>query len=843
MTAPRAIALVICVLIVRPCTGADPSPQRQRGETGPGNIPFYVGRNVCLECHQRARSHNPCSLKSIPEHDQSYSALIKPAAAHIAALCGVAQEPQQSRVCLGCHATAADVGRRWTADTFDVADGVQCEACHEAGSIHVRLALRGKGTKGRRDEGTKGARWYGRTKGWVREGILAPAVAPAVSAARAEARGSLGLAERVGCAACHAPRPSHREVLDEGYRIPLTDSFYKTPVNLAVSPEGDRLYAVCQHSDSLIVLDPVAGKVLYEISVGKQPHDVAVSPDGQRLYVTNRLADSLTVIDAARRKTIAEVPVGHEPHGVLTDTSGRQIYVLNTGDNSISVIDARKLTEVKRLVAGRGPWSLALHPDSGLVMVTSVRPNLGRFRDPPRSEVTIINSRDGVVVDRVVVAGANMMQGIAFVPGKDVALFTLMRTKNLVPMTRLAQGWVITNGLGIVWPDGRVDQVLLDEPNAYFPDPNDVAVSPDGRYALVSSGGSNRIAVVDVDKLLETIAQSSDDQRKHVLPNHLGMSSRFVVKRIEVGNNPRGIVFSPDGRFAYVANSLDDSVTVIDTGDYTVASKIGLGGPEEITEIRWGERLFHSANITFGQQFSCQSCHPDGHVNGLGFDIEADGIGFGPVDNRTLRGILDTLPFKWEGTNPTLQFQCGPRLAVFFTRLAPFNPAELEALVRYECTIERPSNPYRSPEGLTLSQRRGKAVFERTVDNRSQPIPPESRCITCHNTPYKTSRQRMAVGTTSWIDTPVEVEIADIYDAEEYGELGAYYFEDSGVPQKVLDVPHLINIYDSAPYLHNGSAATLEEIWTRHNLADRHGLARDLTRQQLNDLIAYLKGL
>ena len=66
-------------------------------------------------------------------------------------------------------------------------------------------------------------------------------------------------------------------------------------------------------------------------------------------------------------------------------------------------------------------------------------------------------------------------------------------------------------------------------------------------------------------------------------------------------------------------------------------------------------------------------------MDGLTYDIEADGIGMSPVDNRTLRGIYDTDPFKWEGTNPTLARQCGARLAVFFTRIAPFTPERARA--------------------------------------------------------------------------------------------------------------------------------------------------------------------
>ena len=180
---------------------------------------------------------------------------------------------------------------------------------------------------------------------------------------------------------------------------------------------------------------------------------------------------------------------------------------------------------------------------------------------------------------------------------------------------------------------------------------------------------------------------------------------------------------------------------------------------------------------------------------------------------------------------------------MFFTRLAPFTPEELTALVRYECTIERPPNPYRSADGLTPGQLRGKAIFERAVDNRGQPIPPMKRCDVCHSTVYKTSRQRTEVMTTMWFDFPVQVEIENIYDAENFGEGGMFYFADIGADQKVLDVPHLINIHNSAPYLHNGAAATLEEIWTRFNMVEGHGLAGDLTRRQFNDLIAYLKAL
>ncbi len=796
----RVVPIVVPILCVLTCKVFG---QVQRE----AEFPLFVGRDICVECHGPGHRAKPCGLRAVPEHDRAYSALAKPEALEIAALSGVIRAPKESRICLSCHAAAGDVGRLWTTGTFKPEHGVQCESCHKAGSLHVR-------SRRAFDSGV---------------GRVTFDVAPAH--------------EPETCAACHMAMPSHEEVLVCGFRRSPEDRLYKTPVNLTVSPSGNRLYVVCEQNNSIIVVDTRDHRVLREITVGLRPQNAAVSPDGKMLYVTNRMSDTLTVVDASSGRVLREVVVGNEPHGVVTNPEGTRLYVANTGQNSISVLETDEFKELKRLTAGMGPWSLALSPDGRTVYATSVRPNLGLFRDPPQSEISVMDVKRGVITGRPIADEANMLQGIAFVPERNAALFTFMRTKSLLPITRITQGWTITNGLGVVWSDGRVDQVLLDEPGAYFPDPWDVAVSPDGRHALVTSGGADEVAVVDVARLLETIAGATDRERLEVLPNHLGMSGRYVLKRIDVGSNPRGVVFSPDGRWAYVVNALDDSVSVIDTAEFTVCSVINLGGPSQISEIRLGSKLFHSADISYGRQFSCRSCHPDGHINGLPLDIEADGIGVHPVDNRTLRGILDTAPFKWEGTNPSLHRQCGARLAVFFTRLAPYDPDDLDALVRYMCTIEHPRNPYRNPEGLTLAQRRGKVVFEREHANDGTPLDIRQKCIPCHTGAYQTARFSTPIRNTMWFDEPLEEAIDDLFDARSFGELGMYYYVEVNAKPNMFDVPHLTNIYNSGPYLHNGGANTLEEVWTRFSVADDHGKTIDLTRQQFNDLIAYLKAL
>ncbi|MGW8180031.1 MAG: YVTN family beta-propeller repeat protein, partial [bacterium] len=556
---------------------------------------------------------------------------------------------------------------------------------------------------------------------------------------------------------------------------------YKTPLNLAISPSAEELFVACEASDSIIVVDVATRNRIAEIPVGGQPHDVTFSPDGTRAYVSNRLDDTVSVIDVEERVVSQTIQVGDEPHGVLTSYDGSLLYVLNTSEGSISVVDTISLSETKRLRASRNPWSLALSPDGSELLITNTLSRLVEFRTPSESELTVLNVKRAMIENRFVVPAANLLQGVAWHPSGEYGLFTLTRTKNLVPMTRLLQGWTITNGIGVVWKDGRVDQVLLDEPDISFPDPADVAIVPSGQYALVSSSGSDRIAVVDLEKLISILQKASEEERTEVLPNHLGKPTEFVIKHIETRNSPRGILVTPDGQTAFVANALDDSLTVIDMTRLQAVGRVDLGGPKSITKVRYGEQLFHSANITFHRQFSCHTCHPDGHIDGVTYDIEPDGVGISPVDNRTLRGILDTAPFKWEGTNPSLQRQCGPRLAVFFTRIQPFTPKELSALDNYIATIPRPPNRYR-PLGaeLTEAQRRGKNMFERTLTNDGREIPVEGRCTTCHPPPLFTDRSQRFVGTKMPFDR-----------------------------EGLFDVPHLNNIYDSSPYLHNGIADTL----------------------------------
>jgi YVTN family beta-propeller protein len=748
--------------------------------------PKYVGVEACAQCHDKPSMGYQFSRWRMTPHARACGILATPAAYTLAEKAGIAEEPQKSSACLKCHVTAFDLAPGSSVPSFSPVEGVGCERCHGAGSEYAPEAI--------------------------------------MLDKRAASAAGLKPVTKNTCLECHEKAHGKPFDVDKAWAMvshpsrvqaAAEEPVYKTPLRMAFRPDGKELFVTCEASGTVVVVDTLERRKVAEIPVGGQATDVVFGPDGRFAYVTSRLDDSVAVIDVAARKVTRTFPVGDEPHGIRTDRSGRLLYVLNTSADSISVVEAASGKEVKRLTASRSPWSIALSPDSSRMLVTNVLSRFVGFRQPALSEITVLDPDRMMVVDRFVVPQANYVQGIAWHPSGKYAFFTLSRTKNLVPMTRVVRGWTITNGLGIAWADGRVDQVLLDEPNLCFPDPTDVAFTPDGKMALVTSSGSDRVAVIDVPALIGILQSASSEEREHVLPNHLGKSTEFITRHIPTGNSPRGVAVAQDGKLAFVANGLDDSLTVIDMTRLEAAGKIDLGGPQEITKVRYGERLFHSARITFQREFSCHSCHPDGHVNGLTFDIEPDGIGISPVDNRTLRGILDTAPFKWEGTNPSLSHECGPRLAVFFTRIQPFTPDELSALVSYISHIPRPPNRYRPlGEELTPAQARGREIFFRTHKNSGEEIPAGNRCSTCHAAPMFTDRHVHNVGTQM-----------------QYDRTGLF------------ETPHLNNIYDSAPYLHDGIAPTLEEIWTRYNPYDTHGVTNDMTKDQLNDLMEFLKTL
>jgi len=629
-----------------------------------------------------------------------------------------------------------------------------------------------------------------------------------------------------------------------GQTVATPEPEYFSPMDLQLSSDGRKLYVVCQGDDTVREVEISVGpnavrrerpsspsteeslaaplvSVTRQVKVGHRPRGIALSPDGKTLYVSNEWSDTISEIDAATLTVRRTLQAGWGPSGLTTDRSGKTLYVANGIGNDISVFDLRRGVEVKRLATERYPDHVVLAKDGRFVYVSNILPHLAPYDQPPISELTAIDTGSRTVSMRITIPGVIELQQIAAAPAKlgGYLLVPFMRPKNLNPLIGVEQGWMLTHGMTIVQParllanDGSgVTEVLLDDIDYYYAGSYGAAFTPDGSVALVTSTEARVVSLIDTARLQRRLRQIPAAE----LANRLDSAQTFVVRRLPTGHDPRAIAVSPDGRYAYIANRLDDSLTVVDIPRRRIAANVDLGGPKIVTPLRHGERLFHDASYCFQGQFACATCHPEKHLDGLAWNLETPKLGRDRVANRTLRGIAETAPYKWNGRNPDLETQCGWRIAKFLFRSEGFTTPELKDLVAFLKSIPLPPNRHLAPDGqLTEIQERGRQVFFRTRANDGREIPVGNRCDTCHPAAtHYTSKTSADVGTASTHDT-------------------------SGL----FDIPQLDRVYQDAPYLHNGEALTLEEIWTVFNNNDTHGVTSDMSKDQLNDLIEYLKTL
>jgi YVTN family beta-propeller protein len=614
-------------------------------------------------------------------------------------------------------------------------------------------------------------------------------------------------------------RPAYAGTTPAAPQSTVDQQEYASPLEILLSPDGTRLYVLCQQSEEVRVLNSASYEAIGTIAVGRVPRGMALSRTGDRLFVTNSWDDTLSVIDTRALAVAATWNVGAEPSGVAEAPAGKYIFVANRISGDIAVLDARTGAEEKRLLAGRGASYLTLSPDGKRIYATHIYPNPSPLRSglenrtPPESEITIIDAERAEVVDHIPLHSIAGVFHLAFSDDGRLGAVAEYHPKNLVPLAHLEHGGAFAYTLTLFGADvGQPVEIPLDELERYASQPFGVAIAPDKSRLYVTAGGSECVVAIDVVRLLRFI-HTHPHQASGSFAQDLSASGNYVAARIPVGHNPRGLALSRDGRRLYVANRLDDTISVIDTGTLRVATTIPLAGPKAVSVERRGEQTFYSAHYSFQGQISCSSCHIDSTFDGLQWDLEPDGFGIDIVDNKMLEDIKDIAPYKWNGGNPNLPTECGPRTEKYFWRSENYDDRMLTDLVVYVRSLPARPNRWRLPgNALTPAQERGKAIFERPLDKFGRSIPETNRCAYCHSGPKGTNQKSFDVGTRKPTDN-------------------------SGL----LKTPQLTNIALTAPYLHDGSARTLEEIWTIYNPEDKHGRSNDLTKDELNDLIEYLR--
>ncbi|MBN2174858.1 MAG: beta-propeller fold lactonase family protein [Bacteroidales bacterium] len=609
----------------------------------------------------------------------------------------------------------------------------------------------------------------------------------------------------------------HLYMLAEGPIAKMVNKDYYSPFNLAVSNDGSQLYVVAQDAGELLIIDAINNKVQKHIQVGNHPHSIVLTTDGKKVFISNQWSDNISVVDLPSGIVTDTLKTGNGPSGITLSKDEKYLYVVNTFGSDLTVIDLIKKQEVKRLPAGFDPTGISISPNGEKVYVSSRRAHVVPYGEPIITDIMELDATKNQISEVHGMLDAYLMENISFTPSGDLALISLIRPKSLVPMVQVERGWMMNHGFGVIEQkeNGRIIQLLIDEPNSYYSDPYDIIVSKDGKKAFISSSAVNTISVIDIDALRKVLDEYTEKELDFYA-NDLAFSKNYIIKRIPTGSCPKGLALSPNGSRLYVAEQLDDKIGVIDTKTLEPIARLDLGGPKRITVARRGRQVFSNASGTFQNQYTCYTCHPDNHEDGLVYNMAGKDMGRNVTNTQSLREINGTAPFKWNGKNQTVYKQDGMRFSTVLTRTEAFSFPDLDALVSYILTgIKNPPNLLYNPTGeLTASQQRGKEIFERKVDNFGNEIPENGRCVTCHPAPYFSNFQFEDVGSLSESDDTIK-----------------------------FDTPHLNNIFTSAPYLHDGKAKTLEEIWTLYGGQDQHGYVNDMTKMDLNDLVNYLKSL
>jgi DNA-binding beta-propeller fold protein YncE/mono/diheme cytochrome c family protein len=564
---------------------------------------------------------------------------------------------------------------------------------------------------------------------------------------------------------------------------------YKRPEALALTPEG-KLWVVHQDDYAVAVVEPDEFVIErgFRLPYASQPVGLAISPTGDAAYVTLMATGKLLKLDPTTGEPLGEVNVGPKPRGIAVSHDGTEVYVTRfispDAGGEVIKVDATAMTVASTIV---------------LPLDTETVDSDQQARGLPNYLFAIGLTPDG---RQAWVPGKkdNTVRGPRL-DGQDLTHDTTVR-----PLCS-----IIDTTIGEELLDQRID---LDDRSM----PVHVEFTPYGNLAILTLAGSNRVEIRDVNNPLQVFSAIAD-----------------------AGTFPRAVALGPDNKL-FVQNALSRDVSVYDLT--LVVETFDQGTPSQLAvipavaneklsaEVLEGKKLFHNAEDTrmaFEGYISCGGCHFEGIDDGRVYDFSSRGEGL--RNTLSLLGQAGTGEgrFNWTGNLDELQdFEHQIRELFDGTGFIPdetlangtvgdplgdtkagLSP-ELDALAAYITSLATVNpSPYRDADGtLTAAGESGRAIFK------------SLGCDFCHAGPGFTDSDQ-----------------ARLHDVGTQTELSG---ERAREPLFGFDTPTLLGVWETPPYLHDGTAATLREVLTTSNTTDLHGYISSLSDVELDELVAYL---
>lgn len=515
-----------------------------------------------------------------------------------------------------------------------------------------------------------------------------------------------------------------------------------------------------------------------------------VTVDGDRAYVTTfETKGMLNILNLSTGKIESSIPVASGATAPLLNADKTKVYVCNQFANTISEVDVKQNKVLRTVAVLREPKELIFSQDGKYLFCTNFLPHQRADVDVVTSAVSVIDMGGFIKIKDIKLAnGSNALRGICITPDGKYIYVSHNLGRFQVPTSQLQQGWMNTSAFSVIDVAKQEFQgaVLVDEADRGAA--GIWGIICNGKSLFITHSGTHEISVIDHQAMIEKFEGYSQKENLNYDLNFLyGLRTRLPLK----GNGPRNMVLAGDKLiiptyFADILNFVD-----INTNGIT-ALELNPGRVE--SDENKGEKYFNDAAHCFQNWQSCNGCHPgDARTDGMNWDLMNDGVG-NPKNCKSMLYSHVTAPSMISGIRATADIA----VRKGFTHIQFSEISEEQALCvdAYLKALRPVPSPYLVNGELSDLAKDGRKVFDKL------------KCGECHSGPYFTDMKMHRIGEN------IEFE-------------------------KGWDTPTLIEVWRTSPYLFDGRAATMREVFEK----EKHGVTKKISEKEIDALVEYVNSL
>lgn len=559
------------------------------------------------------------------------------------------------------------------------------------------------------------------------------------------------------------------------------------PTAVCTDRQGNLLIAE-KGSKRIATYDRNGKKLAQEFHLNAPPTGILDHGD-QLLVTTFETKGELHFIDKKTGKVIRTLITGSGACAPVLGINKDRLYVCNQFQNTVTEIDLKN-KECKRTVTVlREPRSAIPSPDGNFLFVANFLPAQRADVSHVSACISVIDLKKFKKIKDIPLAnGSNALRGICITPDGRYLYISHNLGRYTVPTSQLQQGWMNTSAFSIidVAKQEFLGSVITDEPERGAAGIWGIAC--DEQYIYLTHSGTHELSMIRHQEMIRKFqAYPNKERLEYDLTFLYGLRKRIPLE----GNGPRNMVL--DQGQLFIPTYFADILNIIDVrNEKRTACNLNPGRKE--TDRDKGERYFNDATHCFQNWQSCNGCHPgDGRTDGMNWDLMNDGVG-NPKNCKSLLFSHATPPSMISGIRETAEWAV--RAGFKFIQFFEISEEEARCVDEYLKSLRPVPSPLLVNGQLSEKAKEGKKVFEKL------------KCDACHSGPYYTDLKMHRIGQ--------DVEF-----------------------KQGWDTPTLREVWRTAPYLFDGRAATMKEVFEKH----RHGINRKVSKKEIEALTEYVNSL